>query len=120
MKRIVLLLVALFVVLSFCEEADAFRRRRWRRTANYSAGASYNAGYSPGGAQARANELARKGFGHHFSLPCNGASREGWGFSTVSPQAALNSCCWFNTGIVEQATAWSPASGGWYAIRLYW
>lgn len=49
-----------------------------------------------------------------------GGLREGLGFSTAGPDAALRSCCFFGRfRILEKAVAWSPIRRGWYAVIRY-
>ena len=44
---------------------------------------------------------------------------EGVGFSSSSPQQALDSCCYSNSGMrcVDQAVV--PGRGGWFATKLF-
>jgi hypothetical protein len=65
----------------------------------------------------RAGDLARRGYGGHFWAIGGGFSAEGWGYGST-PQAALNSCCVFNSPVVGYATA-QAANGGYFAIKLY-
>lgn len=49
-----------------------------------------------------------------------GGRREGIAFSTVSPDAAIRSCCFYGRyRIVERAVAWSPLRRGWFAVIRY-
>ena len=49
-----------------------------------------------------------------------GGRREGIGFSTAGPEAALRSCCYYGRyRIVEKAVAWSPVRRGWFAVIRY-
>jgi hypothetical protein len=71
-----------------------------------------------GGAQVDAEEMARTGILRHCGR--NGGRREGIGFSSASPDAALRSCCYYGRyRIVEQAVAWSPVRRGWFAVIRY-
>lgn len=62
--------------------------------------------------QARSNRMFHPGGGF-----VSGASFEGVGYSTVSPQDALNRCC--NNGGPVVAQAVSRGSNGWYAVKQY-
>jgi hypothetical protein len=69
-------------------------------------------------AQVDADEMARTGILRHCGR--NGGRREGIGFSTASPDAALRSCCYYGRyRIVEKAVAWSPVRRGWFAVIRY-
>jgi hypothetical protein len=69
-------------------------------------------------AQEDAEEMARTGILRHCGR--NGGRREGIGFSTSSPDAALRSCCYYGRyRIVEKAVVWSPARRGWFAVIRY-
>jgi hypothetical protein len=69
-------------------------------------------------AQADADEMARTGVLRHCGR--NGGRREGIGFSTAGPDAALQSCCYYGRyRIVEKGLAWSPARRGWFAVIRY-
>lgn len=69
-------------------------------------------------AQADAELMARTGVLRHCGR--NGGRREGIGFSTSSPDAALRSCCYYGRyRIVEKAVAWSPVRRGWFAVIRY-
>jgi hypothetical protein len=71
-----------------------------------------------GSAQADADEMARTGILRHCGR--NGGRREGIGFSTAGPDAALRSCCYYGRyRIVEKAVAWSPVRRGWFAVIRY-
>ena len=67
-------------------------------------------------AQSHATVIARRG-----SLVHSGCGQvEGIGFSTVSPDAAVRSCCfWGQRPAVEIGTAWSPIRRGWFAVVRY-
>ena len=68
--------------------------------------------------QADAELMARTGVLKHCNR--NGGRREGIGFSTASPSAALKSCCFFGRyRIAESAVVWSPVRRGWFAVIRY-
>lgn len=68
------------------------------------------------GAADHAVVIARRG-----ALVHSGCGQyEGIGFSTVSPDAAVRSCCfWGQRPAVEIGTAWSPLRRGWFAVVRY-
>lgn len=69
-------------------------------------------------AQTDADEMARTGILRHCGRA--GGRREGIGFSTAGPDAALRSCCYYGRyRIVEKAVAWSPVRRGWFAVIRY-
>ena len=69
-------------------------------------------------AQADAEQMARTGILRHCGR--NGGRREGIGFSTAGPDAAIRSCCYYGRyRIVEKAVAWSPVRRGWFAVIRY-
>lgn len=69
-------------------------------------------------AQADAEEMARTGVLRHCGRA--GGRREGIGFSTAGPDAALRSCCYYGRyRIVEKAVVWSPLRRGWFAVIRY-
>lgn len=74
-------------------------------------------------AQQTAEDCARTGLLRHCRV-LRGV-REGIGFSTVSPQAAERSACFYNEAvrgryrIVERGYAYSPARRGWFAVLRY-
>jgi hypothetical protein len=69
-------------------------------------------------AQDDAEVMARTGVLRHCGR--NGGRREGIGFSTVSADAAVRSCCFYGRyRIVERAVAWSPVRRGWFAVIRY-
>lgn len=69
-------------------------------------------------AQVDADEMARTGVLRHCGR--NGGRREGIGFSTAGPDAAIRSCCFYGRyRIVEKAVAWSPVRRGWFAVIRY-
>lgn len=74
-------------------------------------------------AQETAAECARTGLLKHCRV-LRGV-KEGIGFSTVSPEAAEKSACFYSEAvrgrlrIVERAHAYSPARRGWFAVLRY-
>jgi hypothetical protein len=67
-------------------------------------------------AQADAETMARTGRLRHCGTA--GGRREGIGFSTVSADAAVRSCCFYGRyRIVEKGVARGPR--GWYAVLRY-
>jgi hypothetical protein len=69
-------------------------------------------------AEADASQMARTGILRHCGR--NGGSREGIGFSTAGPDAALRNCCFYGKyRIVEKAVVWSPVRRGWFAVIRY-
>lgn len=69
-------------------------------------------------AQADAETMARTGVLRHCGRA--GGRREGIGFSTAGPDAALRSCCYYGRyKIVEKGVAWSPLRRGWFAVIRY-
>ena len=67
-------------------------------------------------AQQDAETMARTGVLRHCGR--NGGRREGIGFSTVSADAAVRSCCYYGRyRIVERGVARGPR--GWYAVLRY-
>ncbi len=74
-------------------------------------------------AQQTAEDCARSGVLRHCRRL--GGLREGIGFSTVSPEAAARSACFYSEAmrgryrIVERGVAWSPVRRGWFAVLRY-
>jgi hypothetical protein len=67
-------------------------------------------------AQSDAETMARTGRLRHCGTA--GGRREGIGFSTVSADAAVRSCCYYGRyRIVERGVARGPR--GWYAVLRY-
>jgi hypothetical protein len=67
-------------------------------------------------AQQDADEMARSGVLRHCGR--NGGRREGIGFSSSSPDAALRNCCFYGRyRIVEKGVARGPR--GWFAVIRY-
>jgi hypothetical protein len=100
MQRIVLLMA-----LAFCgvvAQADEYVIHA--RTVNISS------------AQDDAEQMARTGILRHCGK--NGGRREGIGFSSSSPDAAVKACCYYGRyRIVERGVARGPR--GWYAVLRY-
>jgi len=78
-------------------------------------------GYSGGGsglAQSKAQRAASMGTKGHVGGGLGGARYEGVGWSTVSAQSAIQSCCyWGRRPVAEVGVA--RGSDGWYACVLY-
>ena len=69
-------------------------------------------------AESSAQQMARTGILRHCGRA--GGRREGIGFSTASPSAALRACCYHGRfPIAEQAVVWSPIRRGWFAVIRY-
>jgi hypothetical protein len=69
-------------------------------------------------AQDDAELMARTGVLRHCGRA--GGRREGIGFSTAGPDAAIKACCYYGRyRIVEKAVAWSPIRRGWFAVIRY-
>ena len=67
-------------------------------------------------AQDDAETMARTGILRHCGK--NGGRREGIGFSSSSPDAAVKACCYYGRyRIVERGVARGPR--GWYAVLRY-
>lgn len=67
-------------------------------------------------AQDDAETMARTGILRHCGK--NGGRREGIGFSSSSPDAAVKNCCYYGRyRIVERGVARGPR--GWYAVLRY-
>lgn len=77
-----------------------------------------NNGNASSSVQWKADAQARRGTCYHPGggfVP--GATYEGVGFSSVSPEHALSVCCNNGGPVVAQAVAAGP--GGWYAVKQY-
>jgi hypothetical protein len=104
-------------------EASAFGRRGVfvRQAAQPAVVTSYAPSAAPagsGGVQWKADMQARSGRCFHPGGGfVAGANYEGVGYSSVSPQDALNHCCNNGGPVVAQAVAKGP--GGWYAVKQY-
>jgi hypothetical protein len=67
-------------------------------------------------AQDHATVIARRGSLVHSSC----GQYEGIGFSTVSPEHAKRSCCFYGQRTpAEIGVAWSPLRRGWFAVIRY-
>lgn len=67
-------------------------------------------------AQDHAVVIARRGSLVHSSC----GQYEGIGFSTVSPEHAKRSCCFYGQRTpVDIGVAWSPLRRGWFAVIRY-
>jgi hypothetical protein len=67
-------------------------------------------------AQDDAEQMARSGVLRHCGK--NGGRREGIGFSSSSPDAAVRNCCYYGRyRIVEKGVARGPR--GWFAVIRY-
>lgn len=69
-------------------------------------------------AQRHAEAQARTGVMHHSGQFAPGSSREGVGFSTVSPQHAVQSSCYWGRRTPTQIGV-SRGAGGWFATVQY-
>jgi hypothetical protein len=68
------------------------------------------------GAEGHATVIARRGALVHSSC----GQVEGIGFSTVSPDHAIRSCCfWGRRQAVDIGVSWSPIRRGWFAVVRY-
>lgn len=71
-------------------------------------------------AQYEAEAMARTGVLRHCHR--QGGRREGIAFSTVGPEQAVRSCCFYSevtagrARIVDRGVAWSPVRRGWFAV----
>jgi hypothetical protein len=69
-------------------------------------------------AEESCQRMARTGVLKHCGRA--GGRREGIGFSTSSPDAALRNCCFFGRyRILDKAVVWSPIRRGWFAVIRY-
>jgi hypothetical protein len=123
MKRIAFALVCLAGLL-VADTADARGRIFGRRSRGYAA-TSYAAPsiYSSPqeAAEAKAQILANAGYGYHPPGGFGGGYREGWGFSTVSAEAAMWGTCFGGSCLSARGRAqvWSPMARGWFAINIW-
>lgn len=112
MKRFLLAAAVLALVTA---DASAFGRRGRGQTQTTTASVTTTATSS---VQWKADVQAQRGRCFHPGggfVP--GASYEGVGYSSVSPQDALAHCC--NNGGAVLAQAVSRGPGGWYAVKQY-
>lgn len=105
-----MLSLALVAAMSSAQAADRFRHRVRTTTQTTCAG-----GVCTTTASEDAATMARTGrFGHSGRSP----QREGIGFSTRSPQEALDNCCYSGQcPVVEESVV--RGRNGWYAVRRY-
>lgn len=86
--------------------------------ANPTVSNQYVSNYSGGLAQRKAQQAASRGIKGHVGGGLGGARFEGVGWSTVSAQSAIQSCCfWGQRPVAEIGVA--RGSDGWYACVLY-
>ena len=78
-------------------------------------------GYRPstGLAQQKADQAARMRLRGHVGGGLGGARYEGVGWSSVSAQSAIQSCCYWGTRPTYQIGVSRGADGYWYACVLY-
>jgi hypothetical protein len=70
-------------------------------------------------AQEAAEQMARRGIFAHCRNA--GGQTEGIGFSTVSSDHAIHSCCfWGKRRVRDIGVAWSPLKRGWVAVVRYY
>ena len=74
---------------------------------------------SPGLAQQKAVQAAQMGLMGHVGGGLGGAKYEGVGWSNVSPQHAIQKCCYWGTRPTAQIGVTKGANGLWYACVLY-
>lgn len=107
--------LALAAPLCAPNDADAGWRSRTRavsvtRTTSTADGAT--------AAQAKADTQAATGRMAHVG-PLPTGTVEGVGFSTSSPQAALDACCYSRSGLPLISQAVARGRNGWYAVRSF-
>ena len=87
----------------------------------HSTGYSYSGSGSvvPGLAQTKANRAARMRLRGHVGGGLGGAKFEGVGWSNVSRQNAIESCCYWGTRPPAQIGCTRGSDGYWYACVLY-
>jgi hypothetical protein len=78
----------------------------------------YGATTSSGTAQIKAEKQAREGRCYHVGGSFGGGTAEGVGFSTVSADHAIRSCCFWGRRTPIQIGV-ARGSRGWYACVLY-
>jgi hypothetical protein len=122
MKRMLLLAA---VAALFVADAQAFGRRvRVAPTATPTAAPAYQSAPLPpgrgGSVQWKADVQARSGrMFHPGGGFVAGASYEGVGYSSASPEQALAMCCYSNSGMPVVAQAVSRGPNGYYAVKQY-
>lgn len=122
------LLLVLSVAATFSTAASAAGRRRYvtqpqqtysmpRMTAYTSNSMPTYSGGHTGSAQGVAEMMATRGVVQHFGNPAGGYEGVASGFT---PEHALNSCCYSNSGltVVDQGVA-CGRNGKWYACKRY-
>lgn len=78
-----------------------------------------NMNYGASNTQSRANSMASSHNLRHFGGQLTpGASVEGWGFSTVSGQDAVQRACYYGQRQIVSSSV-SRGSNGWYAVNHY-
>ena len=75
---------------------------------------------TPGLAKQKANQAAQMGLRGHLGGGLGGARFEGVGWSNVSPQQAIESCCYWGQRPTAQIGCTRGADGFWYACVLYY
>lgn len=111
--RTALFSLCLLAVVGWCDSstaADRFRGRSRSTTTTTCAN-----GVCTTTAQQDASLMARTG---RFAHSGRSNVREGIGFSTSSPEDALNRCCFSGQyPVTDESVVRGP--GGWYAVRRY-
>jgi hypothetical protein len=74
---------------------------------------------SSGLAQQKAQQMAQMSMRGHVGGGLGGASCEGVGWSTVSPQHAVQQCCYWGQRPASQIGVARGSDGCWYACVLY-
>ena len=76
--------------------------------------------YSSGGlAQRKAQRAAQMGLRGHLGGSLGGARYEGVGWSNISPQSAIQNCCYWGQRPASQIGVARGNDGSWYACVLY-
>ena len=70
-------------------------------------------------AQQKAQQMAQMNMRGHLGGGLGGARYEGVGWSTVSPQHAIQQCCYWGQRPVSQIGVARGSDGSWYACVLY-
>ena len=73
----------------------------------------------PGLAQSKADRAAQRGLRGHLGGGLGGAKYEGVGWSSESPQSAIEHCCYWGTRPTAQIGVAKGQDGCWYACVLY-
>ena len=74
---------------------------------------------TPGWAQQKAQQAASSSVRGHLNNQLGGARYEGVGWSSISPQSAVQNCCYWGTRPVAQIGISQSRDGCWYACVLY-